>query len=193
MSDYDPIIDEYTAGGVVRMSMLVEMNFRSETRRIWPGPYDIESDGRTWQGISRIIKMEGLEQASTAEASEITLTLSGVDSDLMQIAAREDSGEYVQRLAVLYLQFFDENFQVVGEPLALFAGFMSLMAASKVVSDRDGFVMSLSLTIMNMFYGRSSPPFAFWSDADQQKRHTGDVGLNQIVALQDVSIPVPWR
>jgi hypothetical protein len=194
----DEVIEEYAKGNQVNLPALAFMDFRDSPLHVWAGEYDItDPNGQVWTGLGspgRLISIDGLEQAATLEAAQLTVTLSGADASVMAILADEDRGDYIGRLLIIYGMFCDRNWQPLVAPMALAAGIMGTVTVSRGWDDKQkAWVRKIILPADNIFYGRGGAPASFYTDRDQQTRFPGDTGLQYIPGLQDTSIPVPWK
>lgn len=197
MADFGSTINAYLAGRKVNMRPLVLFDFADGEQALWGGEYDVTSGGKTWKGLGGIASMDGLDGAATLESSMMTFTLSGIEPEgapvsFADIAKNSDRSNYVRRQVTVYLQFFDEDWQKLDSPQAVKAGIMGNMTMSRSRT-ANGFLRTVSLTANNIFYGRGVAPAAFYTDRDQQKRYSGDLGMQFIPTLQNKQIPVPWR
>lgn len=197
MADFGDVINAYVEGRKVNMRPLALFDFRDAPAAFWGGEYPLTSGGRTWIGLGAIAAIDGLDQAATLDSSMMTFTLSGVEKatsgqSLIDMVKSVDRAQYVNRLATVFLQFFDEDWQPLNDPYAIKAGIMTNMPVSRSRT-KDGFLRTISLTANNIFYGRGVAPASRYTDRDQQKRHPGDLGLQFIPTLQNKQIPVPWR
>lgn len=196
--DFDPVIDAYLAGKVVNVVPAAKFDFATGAQYLWNGRFNFSLGSVTWQGVKTLVNIDGLEDAVGTDAADMNFALSGADSDLMAIAVSEDRADYVRRMVIVYLIFFDADWQPLIAPYALKAGFMNDMQLSKLpVTGSDGQVTgwtrTITLPVSNLFSGRGVPANAFWTDRDQQARFPGDTGLDFIQQLQTTSIPVPWH
>lgn len=192
----DAVIEEYAKGNAVNLPALASFDFRDQPMHVWAGEYPIkDTNGQVWTGLSApgyLISIEGLEQAATLEAAQLTVTLSGADPALMSIMAHEDRADYVGRLLVIYAMFCDADWQPLCAPMALAAGIMGTVTVSRQMK-KGGWERSIILPADNIFYGRGGAPASFYTDRDQQLRFPGDTGMQYITGLQDTSIPFPWK
>lgn len=199
MADFSATIEAKLAGRVVNFAPLVLFDFRDGEFGAWCGQYPLLIGGHTYQAFGQFGSVTGLDKAATLDSSAMTFTLSGVDSEMLGIAVSADRANYVNRLATVYMQWFDEDWQPLDEPYALKAGLMDDMQISRAQtgSATGGVVWTRSIvvTAQNIFFGRGVAPFSLWTDRDQQKRYPGqgDKGLQYIPALQNEDIPQPWH
>lgn len=183
-------------GRTVRLAHLVSFDFDAlsgfEPAYLWNGSRAFISGGHTWNGLRGLGKIDGLEESLALQATTITATLTGVDSNLLAVAVSEDRAHYVGRMLRVFLQFFDEDWQPLDDPFARAAGIMDGMTVNRSQNGDGATVRSIAVTAPNIFAGRRVPPFGYFTDRDQQQRSPGDLGCQHIPELQNASIPVPW-
>lgn len=193
----DAVVETYAKGEQVNCPMLAWLDFAVDPRPVWAGEYDLTVGGVTWLGLGKagfLIGVDNLEAASTLEASQFNVTLSGVDADIIAAAASSARDDYVNRLLIVYGLFCDKDWQPLANPMALAGGFMGTMTTTRNFSGGN-WMRTIGLPVNNMFYGRGVAPASFWTDADQQQRYpgVGDTGMTFINQLQDFSFPLPWN
>lgn len=192
MPDLSNAINNMLNGRIVRVGHLVEFQF-SQPKYVWNGDRQLEAGGKTWEAFRRLGSIEGLEEeADNLQSTELKFVLSGVDSALLRTAVSEDRSTYVGKLVIVWLCFFDEEWQVIEDPIAFKAGIMDRVEVSLSTDDNGVSTRRVSLTAQNIFYGRSIPPYAYYTARDQQLRHPGDRGLEFVNELIEKVIPVPW-
>lgn len=174
MAFVPPEIAAALVGTTVRMATLVELQFSSATTRVWNGAGRIAVAGHTWDGLGAIGAIDGLGQARQAESSQVTMRLSGVGGDVLAKALDERT-EVQGRLAYVWLQLFDADWQTLGSRLPIFWGIMMrLLIEREAAGDFSGGGRSCALEVENPFYGRARPSAGRWTDTDQNARHPGD-------------------
>lgn len=195
----DPVIQAYLLGNTVRVAHLVEFCFKTQTRRLWNGSYElVTSDDHHWFGLRKLGAIEGIDEPGALEASEMKFTVSGVDDrflTLFTMASDESRDEYVERHARIFYAFFDEDWQNLGDPVARAFGIMGTigLSANPVEDGGKSFTRrTISITAQNFLAARRSPPFSNYSTIDQQHRSPGDRGLEHISELIDTNIALPW-
>lgn len=198
-TNVDAVIELYGKGNALILPALVYLDFLSEPAAVWGGHYDFTVGGVTWQGLGRsglITAIDGLEATSSMQASDMMLSLSGADSQLLTIFSDVDRSEYVNRLGAIYGQFCTPDWQPVADcpPFAYSVGIMGTANVSRTPSqDGKGSTRSISLPLSNLFYGRSAAKSSYFTDRDQQARHPGDLFFSFVQEIQETSIPEPWR
>jgi hypothetical protein len=178
-------------GRRVRAAYLVELQF-DQPRYLWNGFRTLEAGGRQWFGLRKLGSIEGLdEQEDGLQSTELRLAISGGDAAFLQLAISEERSTYVGKLVIVWIVFFDEDWQVIDEPFAFKAGIIDGIEVSRR-QDGDRAIRTLSVTAQNIFYGRSTPPASNFSDLDQKYRYPGDRGLEQASDAVETVIQVPW-
>lgn len=179
------------AGDTVRVDALVEFDFVSGKIRLWNGFGSlVTSDGKTWEGLAGLGSIDGLTQSYNGSAPAQTFTVSGVD-ERFAAKARGEQSEYYRRAVIVYLQFFDANWQTLDAPFAISLRQMDVIKASREETD-DGPVFRVSITAETPFVTRRRPPFGYWTDRDQRQRHgESDVSLNRVAGIDGKNITFP--
>jgi len=191
---FSATVDAYLHGRAVGCALLVQMDFASVTRRWWMGFGDlVTNDGSTWQGVGDLISVEGLDEDRGTVAGPMTFTLSGVDAEIVALA-RNASDQVQGRRVTVYLQFFDitpndagvEPWAPLDMPDAVKVGRMEQM---RYVAEGPT-LRQVVVTAEGFWAGRNRPPFALYTDRDQNARFPGDRGLEQVGDL--VSKTIRW-
>lgn len=146
---------------------LLELDLLSGPKRVWAGFGKLQTiDGRQWDGIGDLGSIDAITQSFSASAPAGRITVSGVSPAV--IAAAANATEYKDRLIRVYLQAFQGR-ALYGDPASLAMRVMKSLEIS-----RDAGVRSVAVTHESPYFRRRSPPAAWYSDRDQQKRHPGD-------------------
>lgn len=191
---FSATVDAYLEGRSVACSLLVRMEFLNADRRWWMGFGDlITNDGNTWQGVGDLINVDGLDEDRGTAANSMTFTLSGVDAEIVSLARNASDSVKGRRVSV-YLQFFDitpndagvEPWTPLDNPDAIKVGTMEQM---RYVADGPS-LRQVIVTAEGLWTGRNRPPFALYTDRDQNARFAGDRGLEQVGNL--VSKTIRW-
>jgi hypothetical protein len=180
------------AGRTVRCAHLVEFCFDGQARRLWNGNYKITTGGHDWFGERKLGAIDGIEGGSgDLAAAQLKITMSGVDDRLLAMAVSANRAGYVGEIAKAFYQFFDEDWQVLDDPVACAAGIIDGVETSRSQAE-NGTTRTVSVTATNIFYGRGLPPASFFTNADQQQRFPGDRGLSYLSEIININIPFPW-
>lgn len=170
----DAQIARFSEEGVI-YAILARLDFVTGTVRLWEGGMSIDAGGYTWKGVAdpdsnRIVMISEVVLPEPGVASAIRIGLTGINQAAIE-AAVEDSAEVEGQPAELFICMFDGDEQPIGNPVSLDpASYMTAFSHSaKGMSER-----SVSITIEGTWSAKDFPPGAQLTDADQQRRHTGD-------------------
>lgn len=174
------------SASTVRAAVLVEMQFASETVRVWAGDYPMNSGGHQWLPLKGYGQIDNLNLLMDGSSSSTSMTLSGLPDQvpdfLAQVLLSRD--EVNQRPAIIYMQLFDANWQIVGAPTLLTYGYMQPPQVSRgAMSDTEGAQQGIKIDLISAFSNRARPAFGMLTDRDQQKRHPGDMALQYTAQL----------
>lgn len=178
------------AGGLVRAALGLEMHFASGIERLWEGFGPLTTnDGKTWKGTAALGSIEGISQSINGSAPEVRFRLSGVDAEFA-VKAKAEAEEYVYRPAIVYIQFFDDDWQPLDNPYALTVVRMTGLEVSFDGSG-DERVYEVAVNAETPFAVRRRAPFGYLTDRDQQLRHPGDKGLERVAGIDNKNITFP--
>ena len=159
---------------------LFEMQFKSETVRVWDGHVNREFGGFTWQGMRGLIDAEAVAFPRTGENKTLVFTIRGLPEaieDLMWDQEEEVYGrnliEYCQILAG---DAFEDHrrLEPVGPMIGSIIYVMRGLQSTEVGSSEDGSaerVYDLSLMVELLTATRSEASFGRYSPADQSARY----------------------
>jgi hypothetical protein len=168
-------------GAVIGSALFVEAEFSGGPVRFWNGPGPITWDGKTWTGAGQLLAISEIEETGGVEATSVTLTLSGVPSNLIAIAY----GEFVQgRPCRVWQGFLTASNQVIVSPQLVTQGRMDTIADSD-----DGSFAKITVTVESNLSDLQRPRVRRYTDQDQQRLFPGDRGLEYVARLQNQEIP----
>lgn len=178
----------------VRCDFLVKMEFKSETVYVWNGDYPLTVNGITYKPLHGIAQISGLGQNAGTDSAQISFSVTGIPDqapDFLALTLAE-TPEANQQLVTVYMQFFDDEWQPVGNPLAIWWGYMQPPRISRDTQNgSDGQTQSITMTAENAFYNRSRPPRGRYTDRDQQQRYPGDTFFQFVPTLLNFSTTYP--
>lgn len=154
------------------LRLLVQIDWiTATTSRLWDGSGPVvDGDGHVWLGAGAFGELDEIEQAINGEASELSLTLSDVDSDASSLVwTSYTNDEIVGSAVTLLIQSCDEDDQPVGDPEVRFTGTIDDFSCKDTVSE-DGPVSTISVPVVNKFTVRRVRSGSVLSDADQKAR-----------------------
>lgn len=179
------VIAAAAADRTVRAALLVHFDFEDDPKRFWMGCFDLVAGGETWQGFGDLVAIDGLDQIRGMSAPKATFTVSGISPDIVALA-RDQSDKVKGRDVTVYLQFFDEEWQTLDDPVVVWIGILDVMTYSAQGPN----VRSIQVSAEGLWTGRRRPVFARYTDRDQQGRFPGDLGCSQVA--DNVSKTLRW-
>ena len=134
--------------------------------------------GQDWSGVGSWGGIEGIEEAQQISSYSATLTLSGLDSTLLNEALSQD---YFMRPVTIYFGVANENDVLVDTPTQIWAGFCDSLQLS--VGADGGDVIRLVCESELVQFERSAN--LRYSDNAQQNVHSGDTFFQFLPAIAD--------
>lgn len=122
-----------------------------------------------WQGMGSLMAIDPVREAGGLEVIGWMVTLSGVPSDLLSLAAAED---VVGRRATAWIAVYDEAGAIVGSPFKRFEGRINDMPIEDEPKDSK-----VRLRIESRLIAMQRAPNSYWTQADQRKRYSTDDGF----------------
>lgn len=177
--------------------VFVRIAFNNETLYLFGGigtitpagpPWDPSSTfpyGLAWTGLGWLGKISTIPQTTKIQAQNITLSLSGIPSQLVLDAANQvrTSGT-----ATIWLGFFDSNGVLILDPTQVFYGALDV----PTITDDAG-TCTIAITAENPLISLGLAPGRQFDDMDQQIYVPGDLGMSFVAALQNLQLywPMP--
>ena len=172
-------------GQHLNLPLLFYFDFASGAKRYWLGPADIVLGGVTWIGKPIMVGVAWGNMSINGAAENFRLSVSGVDQDWLSKVSAEES-ECLGRSVQLFFQFFDDNWLPLDQPWLVRSGTMQSLRYDDSATQRG-----ITVECESIFIARGYPPLTYLSDAEQQRRFPGDMGLSRILTIQGSS-SVQW-
>ena len=187
---------------VVKPFFAVELNFSSETIRMWTGQGTLVlADGTEWFGLGQLLNISSIEETSEMAVKGATVSLSGIPSNLLSLALSEPYQGRVCKIyfgtlsygailqedgAYILLQDGSKILVEAGEKgfNELFSGYMDQMNIEEG-SDTSTIEMSVENKLIDLERAR----VARYTSGYQKSLYPNDLGLDFIEDLQDKKIP----
>ena len=163
--------------------ILVELDFASGPFRAWTGLGPLSWAGRVFEGVGALGAVGEIEETTEIRAVRLTLTLSPVPQEVVDIALAERS--FRLRTARLWGGLLDAEGAFVADSFPLWAGLMDTM---EVV---DGAEPRVSLACESRLVDLERAEVRRYTDADQQAEYSGDRSFEFVPALQEAQITLP--
>ena len=170
-------IDAHT----VKPGIFVYLDWRSVAVRAWSGIGDFVWDGNTYSGVGTFGGISVIEETGNPVANGITLSLSGIPSDL--IATALDRTEYRGRKVRVWQALFNVSLAtptLIDDPFPIFAGRMDVMTPTDT-----GVTSTITLSCENRLIDLSRPRERRYTDQDQRQLHPGDGSFRYVAGMQD--------
>jgi hypothetical protein len=170
VSFFGPDQIEAFSKSTVRVGLLYELFFKSETARYWSGNTSLIAGGRQWLPTFGMVQVSGLGATSEAVSRQVTLSVSGVDEKALRMVTAETE-EADQQPAVVHLQLFDDEWQNAGATISIFPGIMQPPKVSRSAVTQDkGAEQTISISLENAFLERARPAYGRYTASDQNHR-----------------------
>lgn len=142
---------------------------------------DITVGATTYTGVGQIGGIGTITEDSELGRSPITLTMSGLPTDLLSLLFNE---QYQGRLATVLLGYLDTagSGQLLADPTIVYRGLMD-----SPVFQQDS-SLAIALNVENRFAKWDTPLMRRYNNADQQARFPGDKGLEFVAQTTDIQI-----
>jgi len=169
------------ASSQTTMAIAVRLDFLSGFVRVNSTPYSMTIGGEEFIGVGHLGSISGLDETTDLEAAGVTLQLSGVQSAFLYNALAE---VYQGRDARIYLVFLTEAHAIIADPVLIYRGRMDTMDIS--LADQGVITVNVENRLADWQRARVSR----YTDAEQQRIHPGDLGLQYVAQL--AYKPLPW-
>jgi hypothetical protein len=147
--------------------------------RIWSGYGNLTWSGLSWSGTGTLIQISSVTETNETSANGITVTLSGIPSELISLALAEvkqgASGK-------VYLGLL-EGQNVINDPILLFSGKLDV----PTISD-EGETAVITISYESRLIDLERPRVNRYTPEDQKRLFPGDLGLDYVPSIQDKKI-----
>ena len=176
----------------------IQATLDSTNLRLWTGLGDLSISGITYTGVGEFLSIGDLEEASDISVKGLSLTLSGIPSDLISLAlntpyqGRELTMYFgvtdLQRVFLLqengsFLLLETDSRITVGDddaPAQMFRGFIDTMTIEEGAE-----TASISVSVENRLIDLERTRIFRYTDQSQKAVHPNDKGLEFVEDLQD--------
>ncbi len=164
---------------------LIELHFQAGLLALALSPWDVTHDGKTYVRTGPLMQIEAARESSKSFEG-ITITMSGLDSAVMTIAANEP---YRGRLVRVLKAFCNpETGALIGNPVVQFIG---RIRAMPIQENNETCTIALQAEHYEAELQRAAP--LRLNNADQQRLYPGDKGAEYADQLEDKTVIWPAR
>lgn len=168
-------------GMLVRPVVLVHLALDSGAVYVNSSDRNITYNANIYIGIGALGSVSVVQESSGLQASGVKLTMSGIPASHVTMVLDED---YQGRAVTIYQGFLDDTYALIADPILQWTGLIDQMGII------IGETATVNLTAENKLVRWETPNIHRYTDADQQQRFSGDLGL-QFVA-QTVEREILW-
>lgn len=173
-------VDSQFSESLVRPAYFVELQFKTATTFNWDGVGPITTLSETWQGLGDLLSISDVKETRDLKATEIELTLDGVDPSNISIAHTE---EYQGRKGIIYLGALNADDTLASTPVKIFSGLMDV-----IVDEDNGETSTLTLSLVSRFIDHLRQKPLRYTDQGQKSLFPNDKGLEFVSTLPGKTI-----
>ena len=156
------------AADVVRPVNLVKIEFATGTIYYSDSDRDIVFDGFTYLGTGTLAGFSSVEEGNEIQTYTITLSLSGIPSNVISLALTED---FQNRFCTMYTGFLNDSYALIADPIEMFKGRINQMNLE------SGDTSTVSLTVESRLVDWERPRVRRYNNSDQQVEYASDKGF----------------
>lgn len=156
--------------------LLFEGEFADGTVRLWTGVGDLTWNSQTWNGAGSLIGMAAVEETDRVEARGVTVSLSGVPTELVSAAI---DGARQGLPGRVWLGFLDAAGAVIADPVQVYTGRLDV---PEIADGAD--TCTVALTYEGRLIDMTRPREFRYTDESQQVLYPGDRGFEYVAAIQ---------
>ncbi len=162
-----------------RPLFIVKCEFDSGDLLFWTGRGNLPFGGDTYKGLGDLGKISPVEEGLEQKAFGISIAISGVSSTNLSAALDE---ELMNRIAQVWLGFFDSDYALITSPVLVFRGRLDTMDI------KLGKTATVNITAESRLIDWARPRIRRYTNADQQERFPDDKGFEFVSETTDKEI-----
>ena len=160
---------------VVEPFFAVRLQFDGGSFNVWSGYGNRTINSLTYIGAGDLLKIEGLDEVGDMAATSATVSLNGVDSNIVSAALSEP---YQGRPAAIYF-----GVASVSDVVEVFSGFMDVMTIQDT-----GDTSVISLTIESKLVALDRVQGRRYTSESQKARYPDDTFFDYVAELSDKEV-----
>jgi len=187
---------------VVKPFFAAELNFFSETIRMWTGQGTLVlDDGTQWLGLGQLLSISSIEETAEMAVKGATVSLSGIPSEVLSLALSEpyqgrvckiyfgtiSTGALIQQSgSYILMQDGSKILVETGEKSLneLFSGYMDQMNI-----EEGSEASTIEMSVENKLIDLERARVARYTSGYQKSVYPNDLGMDFLEDLQDRQIP----
>lgn len=176
-------IDSTMLGGLLSNAIapcfLVDLTFTTGPAYIWSGVGNLTWNNRLYVGVGSLGSIGDVVESTEVRADGTTLTLSGIDSTLMNDCLNDIQ---IGAPATIWFALLSSG-QILGAPYPLFVG-----TVDKPTIQVGPDTITVSLALENRLLTLQRPTNRRYTAADQHIAYPDDIGFNWVEILNDIAL-----
>lgn len=157
----------------------IEAKFDSGTIRLWTGLEDLTIGGNTYTGAGDLISISEIEDTNELSSTGLTLSLSGMNADIVNLALTEN---FQNRVVNIFLGFLTGKNESAGE-FQIYSGRITDMSIFD--GPRNN---SINIELENRLIDFERPSNLRYTKESQQDLFSGDKGLDFVTDIQEADL-----
>ena len=158
----------------------LKAEFDTETIRLWNGTEDLVIDSATYLGAGSLLSIGAAEESSDLSSQGMTITVSGMNKDVLDLALTEN---YQNRFVSVFLGYLMGGSNEVAGTFTLFKGRMTALTVNDTPQGA-----TISIDAENRLVDLERPSNFRYTKESQNFLHSGDTFFNRVASLQDKEI-----
>lgn len=159
--------------------LMAELNFTPPVY-LWTGYGTLTYNGIGYLGLGMLGTISPVQETTDLSARGISMQLSGVPTALVYEALTDD---YQGRACSVMFGALSPTAGLVASPITIFSGRMDVMQLSD-----DGQTSQITMTAENKLIDFKRTREIRYTDEEQQRLYSGDLGLEFVNAIQEKTI-----
>lgn len=178
---------EMIRGRVVHIALLAELQFASQTMRLWTGFRSRTMGGYEWQAIGDFGNVGNIALGPGLPVEPFVLTLSGLaqfgygNAATLDAILQAQRTEVYGRKAKLFTQCFNADWSTLDNPVRLRTGIMDRMTRDTDPGREGTHVIRLYCEPRTVDKHRAIG--SMLTHKDQQRRYPADLGLERMASI----------
>jgi hypothetical protein len=163
----------------VNPCFLVDLTFTTGQYHVWSGVGSVTWNGNTYLGVGSLGQVGDITEGTQVRADGTTLTLSGIDSTLLDDCL---SDIQVGAPATVWFGVLDGNGNILATNI-LFAGTVDKPTIHTAPS-----TVSITLALENQLYNLQRACLRRYTSADQRLYYPQDIGFSWVEIQNDIAL-----
>jgi len=179
-ANLDPTLASAFANNLIYPALFITLTFATGPQYAWTGVGNFVMGGNTYLGVGSLGKIGVVAETDDLNAQGTTVTLSGIDTTLLQDCISEIQ---LGAPASIAIGLLTPTGQLIGSPYTIFAGQVD---APTITVGGDS--LSITLALENRMVDLSRPSLRRYTSADQRLYYPTDSGFAFVEQLNDLAL-----